>query len=318
MRTYASEKSLSFRGHSMTNRKKVKYPIKYDQFEIHDGVTNSKFYMFMDILAELIRQSGIVFKSNYYEETREIIDILDNKYMTDKNMYLPNLIISLRFSDFELKQRFEILQKYPIGQIRNIIESASKVKVRSFFRMTYRVGFKYKTFNIAYPQNNVVPQPFFRIIKRENSGFGDPRYKDSITYLIIFDTLLGFAFSYNCIRPDNNYVDYIPINLYEMTDTAQMMYKLIVKPYCWFQKEFSISFIRNKLGLSIETKTIRCILEELKLNKLIYDYHINGRKIVIQEINLDLKPVKPIFETPFDVLEKPNNSIESLKKIDFF
>lgn len=195
-----------------------------------------------------------------------------------------------------LKKNFPFLKPYTSAEIEDMIIGASKCKVIMNYPVRYFDGKEYRNFPFT---NYSSPCGFFTLPDIEKGRVSRNGNILERAYHIYFNTHLGYLFTQNC---HSSFIDLIPDKFYEMSDYAQLFYRLLVLPYYGEKKyPLGLDWIRRRLYLKTKDnymvrKMIRNMLEELEGNCFIKDpaeyckngsYHYTFKKSSWQEVNAD-------------------------------
>jgi len=217
-----------------------------------------------------LSKDGIIHKS-YSEDGR--------LYSVDKKHGRIKKSQSIILNDGELRRELPFLRKYSSKQIMEMIIQTSNC----FLWMSYPI------YVYTGKQYEVIPFDNFGFNSRlfTLGGINESKISKSKKvlereYLIQFDTILGYAFQQNMI---SSYIDFLPGKFYEMSDYAQLYYRIFILSYYPNKGTGKIpknplSFDEIKQRLVLITKdnstlrktVIKRILEELKSNRFIKDY----------------------------------------------
>ena len=128
--------------------------------------------------------------------------------------------------------------------------------------------------NFPYANKNCASR-FFTLVNVDETKLSKNGNVLEREYTIKFDTFLGYFFIQNCI---SSYVDLLPGHFYQMSDYAQLLYRMLILPY--FNKAkipISLDEIKHRLVLKSENymtrKTIKRILGELEMNSFIKNHN---------------------------------------------
>jgi hypothetical protein len=182
---------------------------------------------------------------------------------------------TITLNDGQLRRELPFLKKYSSRQIGRMIVQTSQSTLLMNYPICIYTGKKYE----AIPFNNFGHlSRLFTLEKPRNSKVSKSGKVLEREYRIRFDTVLGYMFAQNI---SSSYMDLLPGKFYEMSDYAQLYYRLFILSYYPNKatgkipkNPLSIEEIRKRLALktkdtSMVRKVIRRILEELKANNFI-------------------------------------------------
>jgi hypothetical protein len=207
----------------------------------------------------------------WYSEEGRLQDV-DNKHSRIKTP------MSIVLNDGQLRKELPFLRKYSSKQIKEMIIQTNNCVLWMNYPVSVYTG---KQYEILPFDNFVCPSRLFSLTQIKGSRKDKNKKILEREYHLQFNTLLGFAFQQNTL---SSYVDLLPGKFYEMSDYAQMYYRLFIITYFPNKKTgktpknpLSIEEIRKRLVLSTKDtsmvrKVIRRILEELKSNQFIKSY----------------------------------------------
>jgi hypothetical protein len=201
---------------------------------------------------------------------------------------------TLYFSDTFLKKQLPFLKKYSSKRILEMIERTSECEFQFDYPIRFYDGEKYQNYNWFIP--NCGSRLFNLVNVVETKKSRDNKILER-SYEIHFDTFLGYFYMQNIL---SCYTDLVPYHFYEMSDYAQLFYRLLILPYYNGVKiPISLEEIRVRLALKSESfmcrKIVSRILDELESNRFIaapkeikpyghycYQYKKNDWKTIIQ------------------------------------
>jgi hypothetical protein len=179
--------------------------------------------------------------------------------------------ITLVLNDGVLRRELPFLKGYSSVQIAEMIRQTSECVLNMTYPIRHHNGNEYKT----VPFNNYqFPTHLFTLIKTEPSKWSKDNHILERKYTIRFDTILGYVFMQNVL---SCHTDLVPGKFYEMSDYAQLFYRIFILPYFGKVKNpISIDEIRHRLVLKTSDtymvrKVIKRILDELAANRFICD-----------------------------------------------
>lgn len=293
--------------------KTVTYPfiLKYGNFQLQlgKGVLGAKQMMIMDIIGtKLIHQfhGDQNFSGRIPLDNEKLVKELSGKYMSAKLLaYVTSHLSPLNegkipegwydedgkldvidsehprikkpatviLNDGQLRRELPFLRKYSSKQIQQMIVQTSECFLWMNYSICFHNGKKYEFF----PVNNI---PFtsrlFSLEEPKETKKSKSKKVLEREYRIRLDTILGYMFMQNMISSN---MDLLPGKFYEMSDYAQLYYRIFILTYFKNKKTrktpkipLSIDEIRQRLVLetkdtSMVRKVIKRILTELT------DYH---------------------------------------------
>jgi len=179
---------------------------------------------------------------------------------------------SIIFTDSQLKKDLPFLKKYSSVQISELITQTSEVKLRMNYPIRFFDGKAYQNFQFT---NYGSLSRLFSLKQVEDLDKSKTGSVLSRRYRIDFDTILGYFYVQNCI---SGYTDLLPGKFYELSDYAQLFYRILVLPYFdGVKSKLGIDEIQQRLVLKTQDtdmlrKTIRRILDELKDDGFLKDW----------------------------------------------
>jgi len=188
-------------------------------------------------------------------------------FIKDKIHYLKK-VHGIRFSDALLKRTFPIFKKYSSKQIFELIKKTSECRFQFNYPIRLYDGKKYSNFEYTLPR---CTSRLFQVTDHQVSRISKDNKILERYYEITFDTFLGYFYIQNLL---SCYMDLLPIHFYQMSDYAQLFYRLLILPYFNGVKiPISLDEIKVRLVLKSEKymcrKTILRILQELESNRFI-------------------------------------------------
>lgn len=296
--------------------KKMQFPfkLKYNNFHLQAGpcTMGPKQMMIMDIIGTKLihmlhcnqgfsariptyNEKVVKEKSGQYMSAKLIKflkdnlpkdGIIPNSYSEDEKLCHIDKIHgrikktkSIILNDGELRRELPFLRKYSSKQIMEMIIQTSNCILWMNYPICVYTGKQY----------NVIPFDNFGFNSRlfTFGGINESKISKSKKvlereYLIKFDTILGYAFMQNMI---SSYIDFLPGKFYEISDYAQLYYRIFILSYYPNKgtgkipkNPVSLDEIKQRLVLitkdnyTLRKKVVKRILEELKQNRFIKDY----------------------------------------------
>jgi hypothetical protein len=184
--------------------------------------------------------------------------------------------IALKFDDGMLRRELAFLRKYTSKQIEAMIRQTSYCTLLMYYPVCFHTGKKYE----VYPFGNFASR-LFTLNSITHCKVSKSNKVLEREYVIIFNTILGYVFMQNML---SCYMDFLPGKFYEMSDYAQLYYRLFILSYYPNKRTkkipknpLSIEEIRQRLVLKTKDtctvrKVIRRILTELKDNHFIKSF----------------------------------------------
>lgn len=217
-------------------------------------------------------------------------------YNIDKENQRIKRPMTIILNDGSLKRELPFLKRYSSLQISKMIEQTSECLVKMNFPISH---YNIKNYN-TFPFNNYeLPSRLFTLVDTKASKLSSDKHILEREYEICFDTILGYVFMQNVA---SCHIDLLPGKYYELSDYAQLFYRMFVLPYFGKVKNhLSLDEVRQRLALKTKDtfmvrKTIRRILDELAANnfisepreerkygKYLYSYKRNTWKIINSE-----------------------------------
>lgn len=183
--------------------------------------------------------------------------------------------ISIVLNDGDLRRELPFLRKYTSKQIEEMIKQTSNCILWMNFPVYIHTGKQYGVFPF---DNFRHASQLFTLGEVKESKMSKNKKVLEREYPIRFDTILGYMFMQNMA---SSYMDFLPGKFYEMSDYAQLYYRLFILSYFLNKatgkipkNPITIDEIRQRLALktkdtSMVRKVIKRILEELKANNFI-------------------------------------------------
>jgi hypothetical protein len=296
--------------------KTVTYPfeLKYNNFRLASGqgILGPKQMMVMDIVGTKLihlfygdqnfsdriptpKEKPVIKASGQYMSAKLLKYVTENLSPLNESWYSKEgklfhidkqharikkpLIIVL--NDGNLRSELPFLRKYSSKQIQDMIIQTSENVLWMNYPVCYFNGKYYEVFPF---QNFRFYSRLFTLLGINQTKVSKNKNVLEREFCIQFDTILGYMFIQNMI---SCYMDLLPGKFYEMSDYAQLYYRLFILSYFPNKKTgktpknpITIDEIRKRLVLKTkDTYTvrgvIRRILEELVSNHFIKDYTEN-------------------------------------------
>lgn len=186
--------------------------------------------------------------------------------------------LMILLNDGNLRKELPFLRKYSSKQISNMIIRTSQCILWMNYPICFYNGKQYQLFpfgNFGYSSRLFTLEIINESKVSKNKNVLEREYR------IRFDTILGYMFMQNMV---SCYMDLLPGKFYEMSDYAQLYYRLFILSYFPNKKTgrtpknpIFIDEIRKRLVLktkdtSIVRKIIKRILDELVRYNFIKDY----------------------------------------------
>ena len=194
---------------------------------------------------------------NYLPEPRAFSKQIDGVHDRIKK------IMCVPISDSFIKRQAPIMKDYSSAQIYQLLKKIEDFKLHMNYSIHYWDGKNYQ--NLPFSTYKY-PYSFFHLTDVKNVRIASNGNILERAYFICFDTILGHYFVQNCI---SCYVDLLPEKFYEMTDTAQLLYRMLILPYFGGKKiPLHLNEIRKRLILKtpdtyMVRKLIRRAFDEL-------------------------------------------------------
>jgi hypothetical protein len=231
---------------------------------------------------------GII-PEGWYSDDGKLYDI-------DKTNTRIKRAMTIKLNDGFLKKDLPFLKKYSSLQISEMIKQTSECIINMNFPIRH---YNIKAYN-TFPFNNYgIPSRLFTLVEMKAAKLSSDDHVLEREYTVRFDTILGYVFMQNIA---SCHIDLLPGKYYELSDYAQLFYRMFVLPYFGDVKNhLSIEEVRHRLVLKTKDtymvrKTIRRILdelaadnfiseprEELKYGKYLYSYKRNTWKEITSE-----------------------------------
>lgn len=205
-------------------------------------------------------------------------------YDVDKNHGRINKIKTIILNDGQLRRELPFLRKYSSKQIMEMIKQTYQCVLWMNYPICYYSGKRYELFpynNIGFP-SHLFTLKGIRASKVSHESQKSPKARIlEREYLIEFNSILGYAFMQNMF---SSYIDFLPGKFYEMSDYAQLYYRIFILSYYpnkgtgrTPKNPLSLDEIKQRLILKTKDtfmlrKVVTRILEELKANRFIKDY----------------------------------------------
>jgi hypothetical protein len=297
--------------------KTVTYPfqVKYNNFKLQSGrgILGPKQMMIMDIIGtklihiiygnqdfsgriplnneKLVKEkSGLYMSAKLLKYVKEKLSPADKGIIpeswydkegklagVDKTHTRIKTPVTIEFNDRKLRQELPFLAKYTSKQIQDMIIQTSKCVLLMNYPICFHTGKQYELFPF---ENFALYSKLFTLgdINEKVSKNGNVLERH---YQIKFDTILGYMFMQNM---SSCYMDLLPGKFYEMSDYAQLYYRLFILSYFPNKRTgktpknpIFIDEIRQRLVLKTKDtctvrKVIRRILEELVSSRFIKSF----------------------------------------------
>lgn len=328
--------------------KTVTYPLKVQQgnfqFEVGRGILGPKQMMIMDIIGtklihtvyknqdfsgripmsdeKLVKKvSGRYMSAKLLEYVTSNLSPLDKGkikeflYDDDGKLHLidsdhskikkPATVV---LNDGLLRKELPFLKKYSSKQIEQMIINAGYCAIRMNYPIFFYNGKKYQLFPFDNLGLYSALFSLVNIIESKKSKSGNVLER---TYYIKLDTILGYMFMQNIV---SSHMDLLPGKFYELTDYAQLYYRIFILSYFKNQHTgktpkipLSIDEIRQRLVLKTrDTSTVRKVIKRI-LTELTEKKFIKG----FTEETLDRKYVYRYERTTWKELTKEEESSET-------
>jgi Txe/YoeB family toxin of Txe-Axe toxin-antitoxin module len=181
----------------------------------------------------------------------------------------------VKLNDGIMRRQLPFLRKYSSVQIEKMIRQTADCILQLNYPIRFFNGNDYQTilFN-----NFGLPSKLFTLVEVKITKKSKDGHILEREYDILMDTILGYLFMQNVI---SCYMDLLPGKFYEMTDYAQLFYRLFILSYFPNKKSgkspknpISLDEIKNRLVLKtpdsyMVRKIIKRILHELEENNFI-------------------------------------------------
>jgi hypothetical protein len=210
---------------------------------------------------------GIIPEAWYGKEGR--LHGIDKEHSRIKNALYVTL------NDGIMRKELPFMRKYSSVQIRDLIVKTSECVLHMNYPIRFFNGNAYQTFLF---DNYNRESKLFTLNSEKISKKSKDNHILEREYIIQLNTTLGYMFMQNMI---SCYMDLLPGKFYEMSDYAQLFYRLFILSYFPNTKSgktpknpVSLSEIRKRLVLKTRDtymvrKTVKRILTELKDYKFI-------------------------------------------------
>jgi len=295
----------------------IKYPlvVKYKKFAFAcgQGTFDSRHLMMIDIFGTVLihslhknksfsdriplpsepqvkRVSGLYISKKLLEFMQKKLSPIDNGiipetwssdegrlYEIDKKFERIKKPMGITINDRYLRDHLPFLKKYSSLEIEKIIKDAYKLVFKMSFPVRYFNGKTYKTFHF---NNYNFPSRLFTLKEIKAAHVSKDNHILAREYVISFNTVLGHFFVQNIF---SSYVDFLPYRFYELSNYAQLFYRLFILTYYPNKKNgkcpnnpIALSHIETRLVLRSKNKTmirnvVKRILKELEENNFISD-----------------------------------------------
>jgi hypothetical protein len=185
--------------------------------------------------------------------------------------------LQVKLNDGVLRKELPFMRKYSSVQILNMISQTGKCVLQMNYPVRFFNGKEYQTFpfaNVGFPS-----RLFIGIEIKETKKSKDNHILER-EYTLRFDSILGYAFAQNIT---SCYMDLLPGKFYELSDYAQLFYRLFMLTYFpnkvsgkTPKNPVSLDEIRKRLALKTKDtymvrQTVNRILKELEDNGFISD-----------------------------------------------
>jgi hypothetical protein len=192
--------------------------------------------------------------------------------------------ILVKINDGKLRRQLPFLRKYSSVQFEEMIRQTADCVLYMSYPIHYYSGKKYYTPDFG---NYKFPSSLFTLVDVKNTKVSKDNHILEREYTILFDTVLGYMFMQNI---SSCYMDLLPGKFYEMSDYAQLFYRLLVLTYYSNPKSgknpkipISINEVRRRLALKtpdtyMVRQVIMRILKELAKYKFISEWKEEKQK----------------------------------------
>lgn len=213
---------------------------------------------------------GLIPETWYSDEGR--LSNVDDKHARIKK---PQIIV---LNDGALRKELPFLRKYSSRQIGEMIIQTSNCVLWMNYPICFYTGKGYKVvpFNtFGFESRLFTLEKIYSTKVSQNKNILEREYQ------IRFDTILGYAFMQNMV---SCYMDLLPGRFYELSDYAQLYYRMFILSYFPNKSTgkipknpLSLDEIRQRLVLKTKDtymvrKIINRILSELRSEKFIKDF----------------------------------------------
>lgn len=196
-------------------------------------------------------------------------------YEIDKaNPRIKNALMVV-LNDGVLRKELPFLRKYSSVQIQEMIRQTSECVLWMNYPIQFFNGKQYQSF----PFNNYgIPSRLFTLLEIKVTKLSKDKHVLEREYIIHLNTILGYMFMQNM---SSSHMDLLPGKFYEMSDYAQLFYRIFILTYFPNKKSgkspknpVSLDEIRKRLALKTRDtymirKVINRILKELEANNFI-------------------------------------------------
>jgi len=193
----------------------------------------------------------------------------------DKANCRIKIAAGIKLNDGMLRKELPFLRKYSSTQIQEMIRQTSECTLRMNFPIQFFNGKAYQTF----PFNNYAhPSKLFTLEEVKDAKLSKDNHVLVREYHIRLNPILGYFFMQNIL---SCYMDLLPGKFYEMSDYAQLFYRIFILTYFQNKKSgrspknpVSLEEIRKRLCLKtpdsfMVRKVVKRILKELEDNRFI-------------------------------------------------
>lgn len=181
----------------------------------------------------------------------------------------------IKLNDGVLRKELPFLRKYSSVQIEKMIRQTAKCNLRMNYPIRFFNG---KEYQMIHFQNYTLASELFTGIEIKHTKKSKDNHILEREYYIRMNTIWGYFFMQNMM---SCYMDLLPGKFYELSDYAQLFYRIFILPYFQYKNSgkspknpVSLSEIRARLVLkttdtSMVRKVVNRILHELEGNKFI-------------------------------------------------
>jgi len=237
-------------------------PKSSDHFVQQKSANSIPPIMLPHLIHRFNKQDKCIIPEFYYKMHKKSL------ILEDGITYIMQPPVSLKFNDLDLFKKLPILKKKikTSKKLYDLIKNTADCKIKMNFPITLFGDGRYQKYHFAnYCSSNLFR---FRILSSEKSSNGNIL---SRKYQIVFNTILGFFFIQNVL---SCYTNLLPGHFYNMTEYAQLFYRMLILPYYNGVKiPISLKEIKARLVLksdnSMSRKTVKRILKELESNHFI-------------------------------------------------
>jgi hypothetical protein len=207
---------------------------------------------------------------SWYDKSGKLYEI-DKENCRIKNALLVTL------NDGVLRKEFSFLRKYSSVQIQEMIKQTAECTLRLNYPIRFFNG---KEYQMVLFNNYDLPSRLFTGIEIKDTKKSKDKHVLEREYTIKMDTILGYMFMQNVT---SCYMDLLPGKFYELSDYAQLFYRIFILTYFPNMKSgkspknpVSLEEIRKRLDLKTKDtymvrQVIMRILKELESNRFISD-----------------------------------------------